>query len=168
MKMIDREGRLFGKVSVIDLLVVGAVLVMALALYVKNHQTPTSANSEERPITFQIRITGAETYLADAIRVGDSIYDVGYSSGDGPVGVIKGVEVVNDPGVVMSDCLQDGTLVPVEVEDTVDLLVTVEGFGVIEDRTYSINRVYNLGLNASRTYRTNRAAFVGPVVSITT
>ena len=33
MKIIDRNGRLFGKISVIDLLVVAVVVVLAAALY---------------------------------------------------------------------------------------------------------------------------------------
>ena len=36
MKLIDREGRLFGKISIIDVLVLAVVIVMAVALYVKD------------------------------------------------------------------------------------------------------------------------------------
>ena len=168
MKMIDREGRLFGKISVIDLLVIAVVAVMAVALRVKNTKTPTGSNVETQPIAFQIRVVGAETYLADAIQVGDSVYDTSYASGNGPVGKITQVEVLNDPGIIMSDCFQNGTLVPMEVEGTVDLIVTIEGSGVVTDRTYSINRVYELGMNASRTYRSNKVTFAGAVINIMT
>ena len=37
MKLMDKNGRLFGKISVIDVVVVLVVLVMAAALYVKNN-----------------------------------------------------------------------------------------------------------------------------------
>lgn len=168
MKIIDENGRLFGKISVIDLLVVAVVIAMALAMNVKNTQTPTASNVEEVPITFQVRVSGAELYLADAIQVGDSIYDTSYASGNGPVGKISKVEVLNDPGIVMSDCYQNGTLVEMEVVDSLDLIVTIEGRGVVTDRTYSINRVYELGLNSSRTYRSNKATFAGFVMNIMT
>ena len=36
MKLMDKNGRLFGKISVIDVVVVLVVLVMAAALHVKN------------------------------------------------------------------------------------------------------------------------------------
>ena len=37
MKLIDREGRLFGKISIIDVLVLAVVIVMAVALYQHHH-----------------------------------------------------------------------------------------------------------------------------------
>ena len=43
MKIIDRNGRLFGAVSVIDVLVVAVVVVMAAALYFKSIQAHTGA-----------------------------------------------------------------------------------------------------------------------------
>ena len=55
MKIIDRNGRLFGKISVIDVLVIAVVLVMAAALYFKNNQAHTGAAVTEQAITFQVR-----------------------------------------------------------------------------------------------------------------
>ena len=107
-----------------------------------------------------------EDYLTGAIRVGDKIYDANYSSGSGPVGEITQVQVLNDPGIAVEENMDDGTLPQISVEGTVDLLITVEGSGVSDGRSYTINRVYELGVNASRTYRTNRATFVGVVVEI--
>ena len=48
MKIIDENGRLWGKISVIDLLVIAVVLVMALALYVKNVRSGTPTTSTAR------------------------------------------------------------------------------------------------------------------------
>ena len=41
MTIMDRNGRLFGKISIIDVIVVLAVVVLAAALYVKTHQPET-------------------------------------------------------------------------------------------------------------------------------
>lgn len=167
MKIIDREGRLFGKISVIDLLVIAVVAVIAVAIYVKNTATPTGSDGvKETAITFQIRAVGVESYVADAILVGDKIYDSNYSSGGGPVGEITQVQVLSDPGTALYENMQDGTAPKVEVEGTVDLLVTVKGSGVSDGRSYSINRVYALGINSSRTYRSNKAVFNGTVIEI--
>ena len=167
MKIIDTDGRLFGKISVIDLLVIAAVAVIAAAVYVKNNATPTGSGTvKEQSIVFQIRASGLEDYLTDAIRVGDKVYDANYSSGSGPVGEITQVQVLNDPGLQLYEDMTDGTLPQIEVEGTVDLLVTVKGSGVSDGRSYTINRVYEVGVNSSRTYRTNRATFVGSVVEV--
>ncbi len=167
MKMIDREGRLFGKISVIDLLVIAAVAVIAVAVYVKNTATPTGTDGiKETDIVFQIRATGLESYIADAVLVGDKVYDPNYSSGNGPVGEITRVQVLNDPGTALYENMPDGTVPTIEIAGTVDLLVTVKGSGVSDGRSYSINRVYELGVNSSRTYRTNKAIFSGTVIEI--
>lgn len=167
MKLIDQNGRLFGKISIIDLLVIAAVAVIAAAVYVKNNAAPISSGTvKEQRITFQIRTVSMEDYVTGAIRVGDKIYDAGYSSGNGPVGEITQIQVLNDPGVALEENMQDGTAPQIEVEGTVDLLITVEGSGVSDGRSYTINRVYEVGVNSSRTYRTNRATFNGVVVEI--
>ena len=166
MKIIDRNGRLFGKISVIDVLVILVVLVMAAALYFKGHQTHTGTTVVEQPITFQIRVRTISDYVAAAIREKDEIYDHDYPSGGRPLGEIIDIQVEHDPGMRVTDGLGDGTSCMVEVEGTVDLLITVQGQGLIDGRSYALNRVYNLGVNSSRNYYTKRVNFTGMVAGI--
>lgn len=166
MKIIDRNGRLFGKISVIDLVVVAVVVVLAAALYFKSNQAHTGSAAMEQTITFQVRARGVDRYVADAIVVGDGLYDQNYPSGDRAIGHITQVEVERDPGTKLAEDLGDGTAALVEAEDTVDLLITLEGTGLVEGRRYSINRIYALGVNSGRTYYTKRAQFVGSVANI--
>ena len=166
MKIIDRNGRLFGKISVIDVLVILVVIVMAAALYFKNNQTHTGTAVTEQTITFQVRARGVDNFVADAIRVDDYLYDQSYSSGGQPLGQIIDVQVERDPGTKLADKLTDGTAGLLEAEDTRDLILTVKGSGLITGKSYSINRVYDLGVNSSRNYCTNRADFTGTVIDI--
>ena len=109
---------------------IAAVAVIAAAVYVKNNATPTGSGTvREQSITFQIQTVGMEDYLTDAIRVGDKVYDTNYSSGSGPVGEITQVQVLHDPGIALEENMQDGTAPQIEVEGTVDLLITVRGSG---------------------------------------
>ena len=166
MKMIDGNGRLFGKISVIDVLVVLVVVVLAAALYFKSNQTHTGGTVTEQPITFQILALGINDYVYDALREGDGLYDLDYSSGGRAIGRIAQIEVESDPGTKLADELHDGAAAIVEAENTVDLLITVEGSGLVDGRNYTLNRVYALGVNSSRTYYTKQAQFVGTVASI--
>lgn len=166
MKIMDRNGRLFGKISVIDVLVIAVVLVMAAALYFKSQQVHTGVAVSEKPITFQVRARGIDDFVADAILVNDYLYDQSYSSGGKPLGQITDIQVERTPGTKMSDRLNNGTIAMLEAEDTVDLLITVKGYGLVTGRSYSINRVYSLGLNSSRSYCTQRADFSGMVCNI--
>ena len=169
MKLIDEKGRLFGRLSVVDLLVVLAVVVMAAALYVKNDRLGMGGggriSGEEQTITFQVRLRGAQRYLVDAIRTGEEVHDPNYSSGSRTVGEITGVEIIRDPGAAV-EALDDGTAGLVEVEGSVDALVTVQATGVMNGRSCLINGVYNLGINSARVYCTRRVQFTGTIVDI--
>ncbi len=166
MNFIDRNGRLFGKISVIDVLVIGVVLVMAAALFFKNNQAHTGMSVTEQDITFQVRARGVDDYVAAAILVGDSLYDQSYSSGGRALGQITDIQVERTPGTKLADRLTDGTAAMLEADNTVDLLITVKGRGLVTGRSYSINRVYDLGVNSSRNYWTKRADFTGTVCEI--
>ena len=165
MKVIDQNGRLFGKISVIDLLVVAVVIVLAAALHFKSGQTHTGITVTEQPITFQLRVRGVRSYVVDAIRVGDGLYDQNYSSGGRALGEITDIQVERDPGTTMA-YLNDGTVALIDTDDTVDLLITVEGQGLLNGKSYSVNRVYDLAVNSARAYYPRTSQFTGTVASI--
>jgi hypothetical protein len=148
MKIIDHNGRLFGKISVVDLLVIAIVAVMGLALFLKNTtKEQTSTTTSNRPITYQVMLYGARNYVAQAVEVGDMLYDNERSSG-GSIGEI--VEIEQFPGEKICEFV-DGTVGMAPVEDGTNLLLTVEGAGIISDGRILINRVYDLGVNSART-----------------
>lgn len=165
MKIIDQNGRLFGKISIIDLLVVAVVAVLAIALSFKSNQAHTGTSVQEEKITFQIRVRGVRSYVADSIAIHDGLYDRDYSSGGRALGQITDIQVERDPGHVIST-ISDGTILLAEAEGTVDLLLTLEGTGLINGKSVALNRIYDLGVNSSRSYCTQRAQFVGTVASI--
>ena len=162
MKIIDRNGRLFGKISVIDVLVIAVVLVMAAALFFKSNQTHTGTSVTSETITYQMVANGVRTYVADAVQVGDLMYDQDRSSG-GTLGKIVDIQVL--PGTKLGE-MNDGTAGMVPVEDGVDLLLTIEGSGIVSEGRYLLNRVYDLGVNSSRNFHTPYAQFVGVVTAI--
>ena len=164
MKIIDQNGRLFGKISIIDVVMLLLVVAMAAAIaFVKSSQNVTNNNVAEQPITFQILVGGAYDYVEPMVQVGDKLYDKDYTS-NGPLGTITAVEV--QPGR-MQAYLHDGTVAQVEVEGGVNLLLTVEGSGLVTERgSYMINRIYDLGVNSARTYQTKYAEFTGTVMAI--
>ena len=163
MKVIDHNGRLFGKISVIDVLVILVVIALAGALYVKNTRPHTGTSVATQTITYQVLVEGAQSYLKDNIHVGDKVYDLTYSSGGSPLGEITDIE--EQPGSKLTN-LTDGTMGLAQVEDGVNLLLTIQGEGLVGDKGYSLNRVYDLGINSARTYYTKYAQFDVTVTKI--
>ncbi len=162
MKLIDQNGRLFGKISVVDLLVVAVVAVLAVALQFKGEQTHTGTGAAQQKITFQILVQGVRSYVGDAVRVEDLLFEQNTDSG-GPLGRITDIQT--SPGTKLAE-LADGTCEAVPAEDSVDLLLTVEGEGIISEGRCLLNRVYDLGVNSSRSYCTPYAQFNGVVAAI--
>lgn len=163
MKIIDHNGRLFGKISVIDVIVVLVVAALGAALYVKQNQPHTGSGIETRTITYQAVVEGAPEYLKENIHVGDKVYDLEYTSGGSPLGEIMAIE--EQPGSKMAT-FTDGTKGMAPVEDGVNLLLTIQGEGLVSEKGYSINRVYDLGVNSARTYYSKYAEFKVTVVKI--
>ena len=164
MKIIDENGRLFGKVSIVDLLVVLVVIVLAMALHTKNNEKEiTATTSTDAPIVYQIEAQAVPDYVADTIQVGDEMFEVERSTG-GTLGKILSIE--EKPGQRLIN-RADGQVVMGPAEECVNLLITVEGRGIVsDDGRILINRIYDLGVNASRMFCTNYAQFIGSVVSI--
>ena len=162
-KLIDRNGRLFGKVSIIDIVVVLMVLVMALAFYVKNDKLDAgNINVVETPITFTVAVENVAKNVGDALEVGDLVYDKDRSA-NGAIGKIVAIEKL--PCEVTTQ-LFNGTYAMVTNEYAYNLRVTVEGKGSVEDGSYLINNIYGLGLNSSRNFYTPYTVFTGNVIEI--
>ena len=73
MKLMDHNGRLFGKISVIDVLVVLVVLVLAAAVFTKGRMPQTSDSVTMTPVEFQFQLTNQPAYMLDAIREGGRV-----------------------------------------------------------------------------------------------
>ena len=163
-KILDRNGRLFGKVSIIDVLVVLVVLVMAVAMYVKNNTLQASKTGEDSkiPITFVVEAENIPLNVVDTVRVGDKVFDKDRTSG-GAIGTITDIEIME---AGRTAALDNGTYVRMKNESARNLIITVEGAGTIEDGRYAINQIYEIGVNAARNFCTNYTIFTGSVIEI--
>lgn len=162
--IIDKNGRLFGKVSVIDLFVVLLVAVMAFALHVKTNRLAASSTAAQSntPITFTVLAENVSPHVADALRVGDKLYDKDRASG-GSIAAITSIER-QPAGITVQ--LRSGGFVRVGSDNGVNLLITAQGSGSVNNGRYALNRVYELGVNAARNFYTNYAFFVASVTEI--
>ena len=163
MKIIDNNGRLFGKISVIDIIVILVVAVMGVALYLKtNTMTHTSTATANQTITYQLYARGVGESVEDVLRLEDQLFDEDRGN-SGCLGKIKAIEIL--PGTEMIS-FDDGSVDIVPSEGTVDILLTIEGEGLISGKSYSLNRVYDLGVNSARNFCTHYARFTATVYSI--
>lgn len=163
MKLIDREGRLFGKISVIDVMVLVVVAVLAAAVLAKDRLPQTGSSVSTVPVVYEMRVHNQPDYVVAAIQEGDQLYDQARST-NGSLGEIVDIQVSDGTSQAS---LSDGTVEMVPAEGYYDLVLTLEGQALVEaDGTILLNRVYALGVNTNREFTTQYASFVGRITDI--
>lgn len=166
-KIIDRNGRLFGLVSIIDVAVVAIVAILAVALYIRSNQLDaTNISRTGTTIVFTVHSENQPLYIINALKEGDLIYDSERESG-GALGVIT--ELNTSPSTLMTD-LGEGEFVMLTDPETRNLDMTVEckNGHVTEDGRFIINKIYELGKNGNRNLTTPYVLFNCLVTSIGT
>ena len=125
----------------------GIVLVLALAAAVFllwRFTRPAAASGDgvsSASVQYTVRFQRWPAGSAQAIHQGDQLADN-----------IKNYDV--------------GTVVNAPAQDSVNLVLTIQGEGLISEGRYQLNRIYDLGINASRNFYTPYAQFTGTITSI--
>ena len=169
-KFIDRDGRVFGLISVVDLLVLILLVLAGVSLYLKANvldttqtvqpgQDPASMDT----ISVQVLVSNVPDYVADALALGDQIYDQGNFDA-GVLGTIADIQI-SDSSYVAT--LSSGLRAVVAgAEDYCNILLTLECPYTESNGFTMINGNYPLGVNAARTFFTKYTSFGGTVTQV--
>jgi hypothetical protein len=162
-KLIDENGRLFGKISVIDIFVILIVLIAGVALYVKyNVLETTTTAAETTPITYTLTVRTVRDYTIESLRPGDLLFD---KTGGGGNSVGKITDVSYTEARLPSE-LADGRLVMGSYEDRYDVVITVTADGNVSDGRYLVNKTYELNVNSIRLFYTKYSSFEAVISEI--
>ncbi len=170
-KLIDERGRLFGRINVIDALVLLAVLVLIAAFALraqrlaadKIQQQPLIAAPEEAvPVIYEVTMYNTSIGHAEDIRVGDTLYNRDNS----------GVNVGTIVDVQVNDCyipsqLADGSYVMAPVRGRYNIVLTVES----EARPSQSGRLFiswtsELAAGLTYNYCTKYCLITGAITSV--
>ncbi len=133
--LIDNKGKLFGKISIIDLLIVLLVVVAVVGVYFKFFivDKGTSAGHLDT-IQYQVKtISGVRQYSADAIENGIDVFD---GTNGRHMGKVIKTEVTPSKDYITK---ADGTHVEAIKPDRFDVVVTIEVQGAENDYGYFAN-----------------------------
>jgi len=132
--MIDKNGKIFGKVSIIDIIIVLAILVLGIGFVYRqtSEQLQTVLNpTDEFYIVFESnRLRGVNV---DAISVGDIMFRLHDRQ---PMGTIIDMEVHPATETLRRS---DGVAVLAEMEGRYRVVLTLESRGSITDTGYFVN-----------------------------
>ena len=119
--IIDKKGKLFGKINIIDFLI---LVVLVLAIVVVGARLVKPGGEKAQTIQMQFYIEEVDNWVAEKVQVGDSLYDGTYELS---LGKVTNVEI-GEPRTW--GLTQDGQYVLAPREGYCSLTVTGEMMGV--------------------------------------
>lgn len=130
MKIIDSNGRLFGKINILDLLIIVCVIVLLFSVKVKYDKSPSQMSSDKK-IVYTVEIEDVRQPTVDAIY--ENQENVTDKETKKNLGKIIDIKPVNAKESVK---LTDGTYKVVEKEDKFDVTLTLEVSGTETNDNY--------------------------------
>lgn len=159
-RFIDENGRLFGTISIVDLIVIIIAIALIGAIYAKFHVLEkTSSTVPTTNITYQVKVSAVRGSAFDTILEGDTVY----SSTGIELGTIKSISL---KPAERSTPLADGTLVLSPIENRNDAYLTVESPATVSTGRYYINRTFELNVNRELPLLTKYNSFSGVIISL--
>jgi len=147
------------KFTWIDGLVLAVVVLLIAGTCVKFLVRGTGKTSTEETFTYELLISGIRQVSADALQVGDAVYD---NEGKGLVGTITDISI--SPAET-NITLTDGSIQRGTIEERYDVVLTISAEGSFADGHYQTG-TYDIQVNQVDTYFTKYSIWSATVLSV--
>jgi hypothetical protein len=121
MALIDRKGRLFGKINIVDLLIVLLTIAIVGGVYFVFFGGADKQVVESTKVIYDFEITNVNTDFVDAINIGDPIRD---SIRGNELGTLT--SKASRPATMLNEDLANGRYVIADVPNSYDVVITIE------------------------------------------
>jgi len=151
-QVIDQKGRLFGKLSVIDLAVILCVLIVAIGGYIKFMVLPqTAVTVEGAPVRYTIELVNVRDWAMHNIREGDAMFVSGVY-----VGTVVGVSYEPHDVIVQGNGIAWRGIVP----ERYVAFVEIEATATVSEGRFMVSRTVPMAVGNSAGEFTTRYAEV--------
>ena len=149
------------KINIVDLLVVGVIIVLIIAAYIKfgKYNTKTEESSENT-IIYTMNVLNVRDYSANAYKSGDVVYD---SLTGVNIGVIKDIEQTD---AMTYEITEKGDIVKIINPYRRDLVIYIETPGTVENNAFYANKSIELKINSQKAIETKYAKTTGTISGI--
>lgn len=158
--ILDKNGKLFGKINIVDLLVILAVIVAVLGISARFITIAAENVRQKTQFSYVVEIDGIRIYTVDALNKKGIVTDI---NGETVIGEITDVEY--KPKTVQS-IKSNGESVFAEVPEKYTALITVEAEGNESDDGYFVGNNIELSVGSNIAMTTKYVNSTGRVVSI--
>ena len=157
---INKEGKLFGKISVIDIFVILVIIVAAFGVYTRFIAGNETVETNYSKIEYQMKVKKVREASVKALEKGGSIQD---SITKEYMGEIVSVEAVP---CMEEQKMADGTFVMSEVPERFDVYITLNVDGSSNKAGYYTKDNKNLCVGSSLIVSSKFAETTGEIISI--
>ncbi len=161
-RIIDENGRLFGRISVIDVGVLVLAVVLVAAFITKDEVTPIAVIAAPmQDVSYEVAITNMPQGRLESLREGDTLYD---GETKYAIGTVAGVEA---EACVTSLLKADGTYVMAPIEGRYNVILHVDAKAMVDERQHIyVNRTNHIAVGLSLDLYTKTSQFGGTIVGI--
>lgn len=151
MKAFSKDGKLFGKISILDIIIIVAVLFIALAFAFKSTDSVDLSMVSKTDVNYIVEFKAHNVTKTEQspFAVGEKIYS---NNGE----LIGEVTAVEQKPMFSRVKLNDGSFINLEKDENVDYFVTVKGSGAYTDSGFAAAGTLlmqpNSTINASSKY----------------
>lgn len=161
MNIINKNGKIFGLINVIDFFVLLIVVVIAMGTYYKFVVLDkTSSTVAMEPISYTVEVKRVRDFIFSNVKEGDILFDKTSGNSIGKIVKVEATPAIDSLSTI------DGSYKTVEVENRYDVVFTIEAEGTITDGGYFVNKTYELVVGSSKKFMTKYFEFDGKVKEI--
>ena len=148
--MIDEKGRIFGKVSLIDIVVILTVIVLVGGfVYNRTSQHVRQIIMADTPLYVTFLIEGVRDFSLEAVQDGDIFFRQHERI---PLGSVTRIETGPAYDIMIRT---DGTAAYVPIEDRFNLYITLACVGSITDTGFYVNGTQRMAIGGRMSIQSN-------------
>lgn len=159
--MINKDGKLFGKVSIIDILVIIILIATAIGVYMRFSSTPETVKVETERFSYIVKVEEVRQYTVDGLLEMGLVYDKETKEDLGEITEILSVEKTKATGVNSR-----GVAVETEFPDKYTVTLRIETDGSVGNSGYYTSSNRLIGVGGELSIETKYVSTTGNVVGI--
>ena len=158
--IIDKQGKLFGKISIIDIIVVLAVVVIGFGLYVRFTSSGPKVETVTQKIEYTMIVKDVREGTVNALKKGGNMYDTTTKEYIGTI-----VDAV-PAAAIGYESLENGEFVATELPEKFDVTVTVQLDGKVNSTGYYTSNNATLTVGSRYLFTSKYAKTTGEIMDI--
>lgn len=158
--ILDKNGKIGGKVSIIDVGVILLVIVVIIGIFVRFGSGITTAVKSDKEFEYKVEISGVRQYTIDALNKKGKITD---KNSVMDLGEITNVEIVPTQ---FQSTTASGEIITTDLPERYTCLVTIRARGKESDDSYIMNDSTELSVGRNVDVYSKYVKTSGDIVSV--